>query len=106
MTDILRISVPLTAWLASFSAVYGLHGLVCSERWLEAGLGLAAGRAALVAAWIAATAVQVAFVLVLRSPRFVSSSPFIRRISLALAIAALVSTLWTLSPVAMTTTCL
>src|SRR5690606_2538278 len=49
MTDLLRISVPLTAWLVAFSAVYGLHGLVCSEHWAEAGFDLAVGRAALMA---------------------------------------------------------
>ncbi|WP_173934318.1 hypothetical protein [Chelativorans sp. Marseille-P2723] len=106
MTDILRISVPLTAWLAAFSAVYGLQGLVCSDRWAQAGFGLTSGRAALIAAWIAATALQVAFLAALRSPRMGSSSPFVRRLSLTLAVAALVSTLWTLSPVVVSTACL
>lgn len=106
MTDILRISVPLTVWLAAFSAVYGLHGLVCSERWAAGGLDLAAGRAALIIASVVATALQVAFLLALRSPGFASPSPFVRRVSLILAIAALVATLWTLIPVAVTTACL
>lgn len=106
MTDILRISVPLTVWLAAFSAVYGLQGVVCSDRWTEAGLDLVSGRVALIAAWVAATALQVAFIIALRSPRLVSSSPFVRRLSLILAISALVATMWTLSPVVMSMTCL
>jgi hypothetical protein len=106
MTDILRISVPLTVWLAAFSAVYGLQGLVCSNRWTEIGLDIVSGRTAMIAALVAATALQILFVLALRSPRFVSSSSFVRSLSLTLAIAALVSTLWTLSPVVVSTTCL
>ena len=106
MSDILRISVPLTVWLAAFSAIYGLQGLVCSDAWADSGLGLAAGRAALALAWAAATALQIAFLLALRSPRFASTSPFLRRLSLVLAVAALVATIWTLSPVVATTTCL
>ena len=106
MTDILRISVPLTAWLAAFSAVYGLQGLVCSERWADVGLGLAAGRAAMTVAWAAAVALQLALLLALRSPRFASGSAFVRRVSLALAISALVATVWTLIPVVTTSACL
>ncbi|WP_046862687.1 hypothetical protein [Microvirga massiliensis] len=106
MTDILRISVPLTAWLAAFSAVYGLQGLVCSDRWAEAGLDLAAGRIAMTAAWAAAVALQSAFLLALRSPRFASRSAFVRGVSLTLAITALVATLWTLLPVVTTSACL
>ena len=105
MTDILRISVPLTAWLAAFSAVYGLHGLVCSERWIQAGLTLPMGRIALVAAWMGAILIQVALLLALRSPRFASRSGFVRGVSLSLAIAALVAAIWTLLPVAVTTAC-
>jgi hypothetical protein len=66
VTDILRISVPLTAWLAAFSAVYGLQGLVCSDRWAEAGLDLAAGRIAMTIAWATAVALQFAFLTPLR----------------------------------------
>jgi hypothetical protein len=106
VTDILRISVPLTAWLAAFSAVYGLQGLVCSERWAEAGLDLAAGRAAMTVAWAAAVMLQLGFRLALRSPRFASRSAFVRRVSLMLAASARVATLWTLLPVVTTSVCL
>ena len=106
MTDILRISVPLTLWLAAFSAVYGLQGLVCSPRWAEAALGLATGRLLLALAWLAAVALQAALLLALRSPRFASRSGFVRGLSLSLAAVALVATLWTLLPVVATSACL
>lgn len=106
MRDVLRIAVPLTAWLAAFSAIYGLQGLVCSERWIEAGLGPAAGRGALLAAWAAANALQAALLLALRSRRLASPSGTVRGVSLTLAAAALVATAWTLFPVAATSLCL
>lgn len=106
MTDILRLSVPLTVWLAAFSAVYGLQGLVCSDRWAEAGLDLTVGRIALTSAWAAAVALQLVFLLALRSPRFTSRSAFVHGVSRTLAVAALVATLWTLLPVVTTSACL
>ena len=106
MTDILRISVPLTVWLASFSAVYGLEGLVCSKRWAQAGLDLQMGRLALVAAWALAIALQIAILLALRSPRLASPSAFVRGVSLTLAVVALIATTWTLFPVVATSLCL
>lgn len=106
MTDILRISVPITVWLASFSAVYGLQGLVCSPRWAEAGLGLAAGRWALVLAAALGVAIQVALLLALRRPRFAARLRFVQGLSLSLAIVALVATVWTLLPVVTTSLCL
>lgn len=102
----LRISVPLTVWLAAFSVVYGLQGVVCSERWAEAGLDHAAGRAVMTVAFVAAVILQLALLLALRSPRFASRSAFMRRVSLILAISALVATLWTLLPVVTISACL
>ena len=105
MRDILRISVPLTVWLVSFSAVYGLEGLVCSHRWAEAGLGLATGRGALVTALVLAIGLQTVLLLALRSPRFASPSGFVQGVSSALAGVALAATAWTLLPVAVTSLC-
>jgi hypothetical protein len=53
-----------------------------------------------------AVALQVVFLLALRSPRFASDSAFVRWVSLVLAISALVATLWTLLPVVTTSACL
>ena len=106
MSDLLRLSVPLAAWLASFSAVYGLHGLVCSPRWAQAGLGPEAGRTALLLAAGAALALQVALLLAIRHPRLRSRSPWVQGVSLSLAVVALVATGWTLMPTAAATACL
>ncbi|MBP1806824.1 hypothetical protein [Rubellimicrobium aerolatum] len=100
MSDILRLSVPLAAWLAGFSVVYGLQGLSCSRHWPE---GLAA-RPVLLSAWVLAVALQAALLwMLLRNP---SPSPFARAVSLALALTALLAALWTLMPVAVTSVCL
>lgn len=106
MTDILRISIPITVWIAAFSAVYGLEGIVCSPHWAGAGLTLAQGRTALIAAWAFAIAVQVVLLLALRAPRFASDSGFIRWVSVALAAVSLVAVVWTLFPVATMSICL
>lgn len=100
MRDILRLSVPLTAWIAGFSAVYALQGLACSRHWPE---GWAA-RPVLLAAWALALAVQAALLwALLRDP---SPSPFVRATSLALAAMALAATAWALAPVAVASVCL
>lgn len=106
MTDILRISLPLTVWIAAFSAVYGLEGIVCSGRWAAAGLGPDQGRAALIAAWAVAIAMQVGLILWLRMPRFASDLPWVQRVGTILAWVALVATVWSLMPVATASICL
>lgn len=101
MSAVLRISLPLTLWLASFSAVYGLHGLICSSRWaplVEDWMG----RVVLIGAAIVAIAVQGALFLALRSPKWATPDRTIQRTSLTLAIAALVASVWTLFPTAVT----
>ena len=39
MRDILRTAAPFTLWIAAFSAVYGLEGMVCSRHGLALGRG-------------------------------------------------------------------
>lgn len=103
MTDILRLSVPLTVWLASFSAIYGLSAIICSA-------GTAPepsyGRAGLLAAWLFAIALQAVLLVGLRSPRLASSSAFVRKTSFVLSASALVATIWTLFPVVNAPLCL
>jgi hypothetical protein len=107
VSDILRISVPLTVWLASFSAIYGLHGLACAGEWAAIpGVGFPLARTALVLASIVAVALQLGLFLALRSDRYGSPSPFVCWTSVTLAATALVATLWTLFPVVATSTCL
>ncbi|TVR08704.1 MAG: hypothetical protein EA385_09385 [Salinarimonadaceae bacterium] len=105
MRDVLRVFGPFSVWFACFSAVYGLHGLVCSERWSAAGLSLWDGRLALLAACIAAVSIQVGVALMLRAPRLAASSGFTQSVSLWLGWAAVVATLWSLFPVVVTSTC-
>jgi len=106
MRDVLRLLLPLLIWLASFSAIYGLHGVGCALGWagVEIG-GLSLFRWALLAAWLAAILVQVALLLALRGARYAAPSPFLRWTSVAGAWVALVAVLWTLHPVAVLSTC-
>ncbi|GGF76075.1 hypothetical protein GCM10011402_31050 [Paracoccus acridae] len=106
MKDILRLSLPLSVWIAAFSGVYGLEGVVCSDRGAGAGLGLGQGRAVLVVAWVVAIAVQVGLIFGLRTPRFASAQPWVQRVSMILACVALVATVWSLLPVVTTSLCL
>lgn len=106
MTDILRLSLPLTVWIAAFSAIYGVEGVVCSAHWSDAGLDLAQGRAVLIAAWILAIAAQIGLIFWLRRPGFAAGNPWLQRVSLILAMVALVATLWSLLPAATATLCL
>ncbi|MGK9054260.1 hypothetical protein [Neorhizobium petrolearium] len=101
MNDILRISLPLTVWLASFSAVYGLQGLSCSQRWMM----VLPPRGTLLVAWAMVVAMQVILLLLLRIRRFASPSPFVQRLSVSLAVVALLASIWTLFPVVATSRC-
>jgi len=96
MTDILRLFGPLVLWLASFSAVYGLHGAICAQGW---------DRALLIPAWVLAVALQGATLLLLTTERFGARTGFVRWTSLALATVGFVAVVWTLAPVALLTPC-
>ena len=100
MTEILRLSLPITLWLIGFSAVYGLQGLSCSRHGSD-DLNV---RAVLLAAVVAAIVVQVvALATVLRAP---SRSGFVQATATALAVTALVAAVWTLLPALTTSVCL
>ncbi|GGM12895.1 hypothetical protein GCM10011534_38690 [Pseudooceanicola nanhaiensis] len=102
MRSLLRLALPLTLWLACFSAVYGLAGLLCSSRWSPVADDTT--RLTLLAlAAMAAVVLQAGLVLALRSPRWQDPDTTLRRASLVLAVAALVSTIWTLLPPLLTT---
>ena len=106
MTDILRILAGPVVWLAAFSAVYGLHGLVCGHG-ITGTLpgGIALPRALLVSAYVLAVLPQAVVLTVLHSARFGASSPFVRFVSLASGWVGLVAAAWTLLPAATTTYC-
>lgn len=102
MRDILRLSVPMTVWLMSFSAVYGLQGLVCSQHFAYEG---AAARPLLIVAAIIAVFAQTVLSWGLYSKRWGSPHPFIRTVSTILGVIALFATIWTLFPVALMSIC-
>ena len=106
MRDVLRILLPPLVWLASFSAIYGLHGVGCALRWPEVAMPvMSLFRWLLFLAWLAAVLAQVGLLLALRSERFRSDSPFIRWTSTAMSWVGLIATLWTLYPVAVLAPC-
>ncbi len=108
MKDILRLSLPLTIWLVSFSAIYGLHGVLCQFDWsgLSGPFGMLWGRLVLVAAWAVAVVLQAMTLVVLLTPRFGGPPGFMRSTTLTLAIVALVAAAWTMFPVAVLSLCL
>lgn len=106
MTDVIRIMLSPLVWLASFSAVYGLHGLLCGHGLVDATAGsLSLPRALLVAAYGLALALQAAILVGLHMPRFASSSGFMRFVSVATGWAGLVAAAWSLMPVLTTSMC-
>lgn len=100
MTDLLRLSVPLSVWLCAFSAIYGLQGSICAGLIAEA-----PGRAALTGAWVGAIIVQVLLILALRHPAWASESDFVQAVAMTLAVAALFAAMWAQMPVLFATTC-
>lgn len=107
MTDILRIILGPLVWLAAFSAVYGLHGLVCGHA-IDGVLfdTVSVPRLLLVSAYALAIGVQLILLVALYAPRFASQSRFVRFVSHATAWTGLVATVWTLLPTVTLSHCL
>jgi hypothetical protein len=106
MGDVARILIGPLAWLACFSAVYGLHGTACALGWANTGIGsLSLLRLALGAAWIAAIMIQVAILVALYGTRFGAGPGFVQVVSRATGWVGLVATLWTLFPVLASSSC-
>jgi len=106
MKDLSRILLSPVVWLASFSAVYALHGLVCQ---LDPGapglLGVSWSRITLVVAFVLAALVQVGLLALLYSPRFGAAPGFARSVSRMSGWVGLVATVWTLFPTLVTSPC-
>jgi len=110
MRDVLRILISPVVWLASFSAVYALHGFVCAldpdvSDFGVSGIGVSWIRIVLVAAFLVAAALQIVLLALLYSPRFGAAPGFARSVSLAGGWVGLVATVWTLFPTLATSTC-
>ncbi|WP_375259655.1 hypothetical protein [Citreimonas sp.] len=106
MTDLVRILIGPIAWLAAFSAVYGLHGIACAFGWagIDVG-GLSLMRAALTAAWLASLVVLAAILAGLHTRRFGAEPGFVRSVSIMTGWVGVVATLWSLFPVVATSAC-
>lgn len=107
MKDVLRILAAPLLWLASFSAVYGLHGLICEHGIDGEVFGLLSLQRVLMAtAWLLAIAAQVVVLWGLHAPRFASPSSFVSFVSRGTGWVGLVAAVWTLFPAVATTYCL
>jgi hypothetical protein len=106
MTDVVRIVLGPLVWLAGFSAVYALHGFVCAHEWgqVTAG-GMSLLRLVLSAAAITAVGLQTGILIALYSRRYSSASGFVRRVSIMTGWVGLVAAVWTLMPVAVSSSC-
>ncbi|WP_299558912.1 hypothetical protein [uncultured Sulfitobacter sp.] len=105
MRDIIRILIAPLVWLATFSAIYGLHGLLCGHGINGTAFGLPIERVLLGAAFLFAILLQTALLFALYHPSLAASSEFSRFVSRATGWVGLVATLWSLSPVVLTTYC-
>ena len=106
MSDLIRILIGPLAWLAAFSAVYGLHGAACGFDWSGIEVGpVSLLRLVLLAAWLCAIAMQAVILWGIYAPRFASGSGFVRGVSRMTGWVGLVATLWSLFPVAVTSSC-
>jgi hypothetical protein len=99
MTQILRLSLPITFWLIGFSALYALQGLSCSRHW-PAGLDPRTGL--LVGAAVYILVQGLALLAILWNP---SPSRFVQRAATILAAAALGAAVWTSMPVLAMSVC-
>ncbi|WP_339639427.1 hypothetical protein [uncultured Sulfitobacter sp.] len=106
MRELLRILLPLLVWLASFSAMYGLHGLGCALGWSEVAMpAMSLFRWTLLVAWLCAILVQLLLLLAVGKRPFNLASDFYRKVNVATAWVGVTATGWTLFPVAVSSTC-
>lgn len=99
MMDLLRILVAPLAWLAAFSAVYGMQAILCATPPEGTVAGLPMSRFLLVLAFAAALLMQVALLVLLLSRRFGANRGFVRTVSIGGGLVGVVATVWTLFPV-------
>lgn len=99
MMDVLRILIAPLAWLAAFSAVYGLQAILCAAPPEGTLAGISMSRVLLGLAFAAALALQGVLLAVLLSRRFGARGGFVRTVSITGGIVGLVATLWTFFPV-------
>jgi hypothetical protein len=106
MIDLLRILISPLVWLASFSAVYGLHGALCGQEVAGMVLGFPLSRLLLIAAYAVAVLLQIVLLVMHFHGRLAAAPGFVRFVSLATGWTGLVAAVWTLFPVVVTTSCI
>lgn len=106
MKDLARILVAPLVWLASFSAVYGLHGLICGHGMSGSIGGLSVARVLLAGAYILAVVVQVVIVWALHRSPMAATGNFAALASRTTAWAGLAAAIWTLLPTVTMSPCL
>lgn len=88
-------------WAATFTAVYGLHGVGCVSGWPQTPVGpVSLHRAAMLAPWGAGS--LAGLILLLKLPRGRERAVWL---PYAGAVTGLAATLFTLSPVVLASTC-
>lgn len=104
MSDLLRLLLAPLFWLAAFSGVYGLHGLICAPHSdLLARLDVGPAPLVLPAAWVAALAVLTGILAAIY--RWPSRSDILQRSSIILGWTSLAAMVWTLFPVLFSPVC-
>lgn len=106
MMDLARILIAPLVWLALFSAVYGLQGIICGFGVTGDVLGMPVARILLVGAFASAIAVQVALLWLLLRARFSSTSGFVNFVARTSGWVGVVAAVWTMLPVVFTTSCI
>jgi len=97
--DLLRILVAPLAWLAAFSAIYGLQAVLCAAPPEGMVAGVSMSRVMLVLAFAAALLVQAVLLVLLLSRRFGAKRGFVRTVSIGGGLVGLAATVWTLFPI-------
>lgn len=101
--DLFWLVAGFSVWAGGFSALYGLHAIGCRAGWEEMDFaGLSLNRWALIGVYLAHIAAGVALYLPLRTiaGRWQGESArTMRRVAVALTLAALASTIWSGAPV-------
>lgn len=103
MIAVLRILVGPLAWLAGFTAVYALHGMLCGHA-IGGTVGpLEVRRLLMIAAYALAVLVQGGILWALY--RIPAQTPFVAFVSRATGWTGLVAAVWTLAPTVFATSC-
>lgn len=105
MKDVFRIMLAPLLWLAAFSAIYGLQGLLCELNAAGDMTSTPLRRGILVAAYGLAIALQCGLLAWLHGTRRAIRSRFVDFVSRATGWTGLVATIWSLFPVAVLSLC-